>query len=216
MEDELNMEDETEDTGVLGMGASDPQAALASLSQRYTGLLGQQQAARQQAEVARAERFKAAEEAIKQQRFGAPTTSQQLAALSQALLAPRRMRGFAGTLANVMPAITEPAELRAAAETKREEALRQLREQYATAGEAAMLAGLEGERKAIEPLLRTYGALAKPSKQRTGFNPITGELTDLDTGLPVTPPPPKIGEIRDGYKYLGGDPASQNSWRKVV
>lgn len=191
MEDDLGMEDNNPFTA--GMGEADPQAAFSSLSQRYTGLLGEQRAARQQAEVARAERFKIAEEAIRQQRFGAPTTSQQLAALSQALIAPRRMRGFAGTLDNILPALTAPAGLRAEAETKREAALRQLREQYATAGETAMLAGLEGEREAMEPLLRTYGALAKPRVARSVGTQVVGGkvvavMQDPDSGDVYTTP----------------------------
>lgn len=178
MEDEdLEMENEAEDTGVLGLSATDPQSALASLSQRYTGLLSEQQAARQKAEASRAARFKAAEEAINQQRFGAPTTSQQLAALSQALLSPRRQRGIAGTFANLAPVFGQMATLQTSAEEKRAEALRQLREQYETAGEESLLAGLEGERKAIEPLLRTYGALAKPKPlQNVGMQVVNGKL----------------------------------------
>lgn len=194
MEDEdLEMENEAEDTGVFGLGTTDPQAALASLSQRYMGLLGQQQAARQKAEATRAARFKAAEEAIKQQRFGAPTTSQQLAALSQALLSPRRQRGIAGTFANLAPVFGEMATLQTGAEEKRAEALRKLREQYETAGEESLLAGLESEREAMEPLIRTVGTLAKPRVPRAvGVQTIGGKtvavMQDPDTGEPYQVP----------------------------
>ena len=221
MDEDLETEDMNPDLEALSanypeLAGKGPSDVLRGLTARQFSNIQQQRTAREKVSASKRAAFEAGLEEIKQRRYGAPTTSQQLAALSQALLAPRRMRGFAGTLANVMPAITEPAALRAAAEEKRAEAEQRLRQQYASDTDASMLAGLEAEGAALEPLIRTYGTLAKPSKQRTGFNPITGELTDLDTGLPVTPPPPKIGEIRDGYKYLGGDPASQNSWRKVV
>lgn len=221
MDEDLENEDMNPELAALSgnypeLAGKDPSDVLRGLTARQFSNIQQQRTARDKVSASKRAAFEAGLEEIKQRRYGAPTTSQQLAALSQALLAPRRMRGFAGTLANVMPAITEPAALRAAAEEKRAEAAQRLRQQYASDTDTAMLAGLEAEGAALEPLIRTYGSLAKPSKQRTGFNPITGALTDLDTGLPVTPPPPKIGEIRDGYKYLGGDPASQNSWRKVV
>jgi hypothetical protein len=221
MDEDLETEDMNPDLEALSanypeLAGKGPSDVLRGLTARQFSNIQQQRTAREKVSASKRAAFEAGLEEIKQRRYGAPTTSQQLAALSQALLAPRRMRGFAGTLANVMPAITEPAALRAAAEEKRAEAEQRLRQQYASDTDTAMLAGLEAEGAALEPLIRTYGSLAKPSKQRTGFNPITGKLTDLDTGLPVAPPPPKIGEIRDGYKYLGGDPASQNSWRKVV
>lgn len=190
MDEDLEMDTgvaDTEDTEALGLDTSNPQAALASLSQRYTGILKEQQTARQKAEAARAARFKAAEEAINQQRFGAPTTSQQLAALSQALLSPRRQRGIAGTFANLAPVFGQMATLQTGAEEKRAEALRQLREQYETADEEFRLAGLEAESKAIEPLIRTYGALAKPKPlQNVGMEVINGKLVVVranpDTG----------------------------------
>jgi hypothetical protein len=30
-----------------------------------------------------------------------------------------------------------------------------------------------------------------------------------------TPAPPAIGEIRDGHKFKGGNPADKNNWEKV-
>lgn len=190
MDEDLEMDTgvaDTEDTEALGLDTSNPQAALASLSQRYTDILKEQQTARQKAEAARAARFKAAEEAINQQRFGAPTTSEKLYALSAALLSPRRMPGIAGTLNNLVPVFGQMATLQTGAEEKRAEALRQLREQYETADEDFRLAGLEAESKAIEPLIRTYGALAKPKPlQNVGMEVINGKLVvvraDPDTG----------------------------------
>ncbi len=193
MEDDLNMDDETpETTGeaeALAATTLDPQATLASLSQRYSGLMGEQKAAREKAEAARAARFKAAEEAIKQQRFGAPSTSEKLYALSAALLSPRRMPGIAGTLNNLVPTLSKMAQLQSGAESQREAALRQLREQYEVAGEESLLAGLEGERKAISEQMRVLGPLAKPPAGAGRFavsaNPITGVETYKNFAVPV-------------------------------
>lgn len=57
---------------------------------------------------------------------------------------------------------------------------------------------------------------AEQKRRPTGFNPVTGVLTYLDTNEPVTPPPPQIGEVRKGYRFKGGDPAVQSNWEKVV
>jgi len=32
---------------------------------------------------------------------------------------------------------------------------------------------------------------------------------------PSVPPPPRIGEVRDGYRYRGGNPGDQSSWERV-
>jgi hypothetical protein len=46
----------------------------------------------------------------------------------------------------------------------------------------------------------------------------TRETTRTTTERPVgqaKPAPPKVGEIRDGYRFKGGNPADPNSWEKV-
>ena len=158
MDEDLETEDTNPELAALsgnypelaGKSASEMQQAFLPM---YLGAVQSEKAAREKSATALADRYRAAKAEIEQQRFGAPTTSQQLAALSQALLAPRRMRGFAGTLANIMPAITEPADLRAAAETKREAALRQLREQYATAADASAVGTAAAKREALGKVL---------------------------------------------------------------
>lgn len=32
---------------------------------------------------------------------------------------------------------------------------------------------------------------------------------------PSVPPPPKVGEVVNGYQFLGGDPANQENWKKM-
>ena len=183
MEDDLETEDMNPELAALsvnypelaGKSAGDMRNAFVPM---YLSAVQSEKAAREKSATALKDRYEAARAEIEQQRFGAPTTSQQLAALSQALLAPRRMRGFAGTLANIMPAITEPADLRAAAETKREAALRQLREQYATAADASAVGTAAAKREALAKVL----PLMKPSSgagytympDRGGYGPQPG------------------------------------------
>lgn len=198
MDEDLESEDTNPELAALSgnypeLAGKDPSDVLRELTARQFSNIQQQRTARERVSASKRAAFEAGLEEIKQRRYGAPTTSQQLAALSQALLAPRRMRGFAGTLANVMPAITEPAALRAAAEEKRAEAEQRLRQQYASDTDAAMLAGLEAEGAAIEPLIRTYGTLAKPRVPRAvGVQTIGGKtvavMQDADTGAPYQVP----------------------------
>lgn len=35
-------------------------------------------------------------------------------------------------------------------------------------------------------------------------------------GKPAQTQAPKAGEVRQGYRYMGGDPASPESWKKVA
>jgi hypothetical protein len=175
MDEDLETEDMNPELAALSVNYPELAGKSPSEMQRaflpmYLGAVESERAAREKSATALKDRYKAAEEAIKQQRFGAPTTSQQLAALSQALLAPRRMRGFAGTLANIMPAITEPADLRAAAETKREAALRQLREQYATAADASAVGTAAAKREALAKVL----PLMKPSSAGLTYDSTRG------------------------------------------
>jgi hypothetical protein len=199
MDEDLETEDMNPDLEALSanypeLAGKGPSDVLRGLTARQFSNIQQQRTAREKVSASKRAAFEAGLEEIKQRRYGAPTTSQQLAALSQALLAPRRMRGFAGTLANVMPAITEPAALRAAAEEKRAEAEQRLRQQYASDTDASMLAGLEAEGAALGPLIRTYGTLAKPRAPRTAL----GEgnvLFDLDTGEEIVPVSQKLAQV---------------------
>jgi hypothetical protein len=175
MEDDLENEDMNPELAALSVNYPELAGKSAGEMQRaflpmYLSAVQSEKAAREKSATALKDRYEAARAEIEQQRFGAPTTSQQLAALSQALLAPRRMRGFAGTLANIMPAITEPADLRAAAETKREAALRQLREQYATAADASAVGTAAAKREALAKVL----PLMKPSSAGLTYDSTRG------------------------------------------
>jgi len=191
------MEDDMEDDdNPFAMGVSGAGDTLTSLSQRYSGILGQQEAAQRDAAAQRAAQFKSAQDSIRQQRFGAPTTSEQLYALSSALLSPRSQPGFAGTMSNLMPALMQTSQMRRGAEEQREAALQQLQQQYATAEEKARAEGLETQRRGLEPLLRTYGPLAKPQLPR-----VVGVSTH--DGLPVA----ILQDPQTGQSYMEKPPA---------
>lgn len=170
-----------------------------------------QRAAAQQQEQSAKQMFEQARERLAR-RYAGPGQAEQLFALSRAMLAPRKVPGFRGFLGQVMGAFgdIEAAE-REAAQT-REDKLAELQAQYQQ-GAASRAAG---QQRATLDLMRAYASMNKPEKTRTGFNPITGVLTDMDTGEPVKPPPPKVGEIRKGYRFIGGDPANPRSWQKVM
>lgn len=81
-------------------------------------------------ETMRGEQFKAAEARINQ-RYAAPSTSDMLFALSQALLSPRRYRGFGGTMYNVSQALGGLNDREEKARQAREDALFNLQQQTA-------------------------------------------------------------------------------------
>lgn len=65
---------------------------------------------------------------IKQRRYG-PSTSEKLFALSAAFAAPTDVRGFSGTMSNVLPVLQKFGELKRTGEEKRTEALQALAKQ---------------------------------------------------------------------------------------
>lgn len=150
---------------------------------------------------------------LEQRRVG-PSTSEQLFELSAALARPTTVRGFSGVLNNVMPVLQQQARAKREGMEGRTEALNAL--QMAQMKVKQGLADTE-----VDTELALAKLMAKPApRRRTGFNPLTGRLEDMDTGEVITPPaaappPPAVGEVRDGYQYLGGNPASPSSYRKV-
>jgi len=185
-----------------------PQGGLSEMQQLRRDILSYpgQQAARRKADFEAGQKYLA-------QMYAGPSTSQQLFALSKALLSPKPYRGFAGTMANISGALGDISAARDEAQRKRAQAELELQNAY-----NAKTADSDYEALKLRYQLASdeAEAMAKANKPpRTGFNPITGKLTDMDTGLPVVPPPPRLGEVRDGYMYVGGNPASQKSWKKV-
>jgi len=103
---------------------------LAPFMSKYFGAMEKESTALQQQAANRQKQFEAAEAAIREKRFGAPTTSEQLFALGAALLAPRRYTGFAGTLDKIAPVFGRMDQLQRSAEAQRADALEKLRREY--------------------------------------------------------------------------------------
>ncbi len=159
-------------------------------------------------------RFEEGRARLEQQRMG-PSASEQLFRLAAAFAQPQRYKGFGGMMNNVSPVLADMAAAREKAGTDRAAALERLQDQYMSGDFAARRQGAGDELRALQ----IRAGLEKPQKRRTGFNPITGQLVDMDTAQPIEggiPPPPKVGEVREGYVYRGGDPADEDSWATVA
>lgn len=163
--------------GLGGLAAQPAAPSLATEAQNFAA----------DAEKLYADRFGKERERI-QTMYGGPSTAQTLFALSEALLAPRRMSGFAGTMHNVSQALGGIEKQRVSASQKRAEALAALGGAYADKTMDARATGLktrvdlskieqqqrEDERKAGEP--------------KYDINPLTGRYmqrpnTGLDLGI---------------------------------
>ena len=115
------------------------------------------------------------------EKYSGPSQSEQLFALSRAMLSPRKVPGFKGFLGNVVGTLGDNATAMQQAQRAREEQLFALQQQYqqgAAEREAAR------PRTALE-LAKTYADVTAPAKRRTGFNPVTGDLVDMETNQPV-------------------------------
>ena len=104
---------------------------------------------------------------IKQRRYG-PSETEKLLALSSAFFAPTSVRGFSGTMGNVLPVLQKFGELRRTGEEKRTEALQGLAKQRATLA--------QGDIKTAIDLQRLMASYNKPQWVRTE-NKETGEVT---------------------------------------
>lgn len=182
---------------------NDPKVFSQMYQQQRTAAAQQEQSAKQLFEQARARLA---------QRYAGPDRGDQMFALSRAMLSPRKVPGFKGFAGNVFGTFADISTAERQAAQQREDQLIALKQQY----QQGNIARQGAQQKGLLDLMKTYAAVNKPVTQRTGFNPVTGELQDMDTGLPVTPPPPKVGEVRRGYRFVGGDPANSKSWQKVM
>lgn len=110
---------------------------------------------------------------IKQRRYG-PSESERLLALSSAFFAPTSVRGFSGTMSNVMPVLQKFGELKRTGEEKREEALQGLAKQR--------MALAQGDIKTAIDLQRLMATYNKPKTLKSvvvenavAYDPDTGE-----------------------------------------
>lgn len=176
--DETDTTDGTEDTGEdMGFGA---------LTAPFKAL----DAERMSLAFNRAKQFQDAKQQIASM-YAAPTRADLMGALGQALLAPRPYGGFAGTLYNVNKALGGFSQREAEARQQRQQALAQLN---ATANaetnkEVANALAMKYRALTAQALANAKAAAAKP---RTGFNPVTGQLVNMDTNEPIQPEIPTL------------------------
>lgn len=110
---------------------------------------------------------------IRQRRYG-PSESEKLLALSAAFFQPTSVRGFSGTMGNVLPVLQKFGELKRDEEEKRSEALQALAKQRMALAQGDVKTALD-----LQRLLATYN---KPTQFKSvviedgvGYDPITSE-----------------------------------------
>ena len=110
---------------------------------------------------------------IKQRRYG-PSETEKLLALSSAFFAPTTVRGFSGTMGNVLPVLQKFGELRRTGEEQRAEALQALAKQRAALAQGDIKTAID-----LQRLMATYNK-PKPIKSvivedGVAYEPETGE-----------------------------------------
>ena len=115
---------------------------------------------------------------IKQRRYG-PSESERLLALSSAFFAPTSVRGFSGTMGNVLPVLQKFGELRRTGEEERTEALQNLAKQRMALAQGDIKTALD-----LQRLLATYNKKEQP---RWVSVPEGGSLVNVSElqGLPT-------------------------------
>ena len=138
-----------------------------------------------------------ARDKLRQQRVG-PSTAERLFAISAALGRPTRTGTLGETMGNLGAVLGEQEKAKRAEELEREALLEKYAMQMGNERLRLLQQGLTGAGQVYRGAL----AAAKPAKPRTGFNPVTGELVDMDTGAPIrvgesaAPPPEAVAYLR--------------------
>jgi hypothetical protein len=153
------------DTGKLGalgaMGGIDFGKLRDDPASVLQAVLNQQMAAQEAEKKTLAEFYEKGRANIIARNQG-PSTSEQLFALSKALLAPREHRGIAGTIGKISGAFGDISEAQRKATLSREEQLAKFDEAY---GMRRAGLGTQNARTAAD-LVRTAGSLLKPKDSR--------------------------------------------------
>ena len=188
---------------------SDPAKLPGLLQSLYT----QQMGSSRRAEASAKDRFEQGQARIAK-RYQGPSQSEQLFMLSKALLAPRKYRGFAGTIGKISGALGDISDVESKARQQREAQLAALQESY-----AKEVAGFGVDRaKTAADLVKTAAPLLKPPALRSALNS-RDEVVNLNTAEIINPPPPPIGTIKvfEGrrYRFIGDDQYDKNNWKVV-
>jgi len=194
MDEDLEMEEQNAGGGMsldamrlAGPNSATAAALLAKYERMETGIAAEREVVAKRGR----EMYEAGKADIMAKRYGAPTTREQLFALSAALASPRYYGGIAGTLSRVAPALGQMSQLQGSAENQRSEALNQLRQQYEGGAATSRLAGLESERTAFRGMVpavmraETDARRAAAARLATTADPITGNLVYQNFGIPV-------------------------------
>lgn len=210
MDEDLETEEQSaelpaEAYGLPELAAANP--ALAAYAKKYELDVANAAAARERQAKTYKDVFEKGEKEILARRYGAPSTSEQLFALGAALLAPRRYKGFAGTLDKITPVFGKMDELQRSADAQRAEALEKLRREYLTGIADADVAAAQAQLEARGRLLAPIASATKPK------NPYTGAVWSEDQGRWVMRPgseggppvltPEQVAELRRDPKNLG-------------
>ena len=207
-EDDTSAEDQAQVAAMSSLAAKGGDIDFAQLGDttKVPGLLQalyrQQLSAQTEKEASDKKRFEAGEARIKE-RYRGPTQSEQLFMLSKALLAPRKYTGIGGTIGKISGAFSDISEAEKKARDARDAQLAAFQDQYmgTTGGYAVDRA------KTAADVFKVAVPLLKPKTRRTGFNPLTGDRTDMDTNelvedqsLPVLTPEQALVAAQDPNK----------------
>ena len=164
--------------------------------------------------AARKRQFEQGVQSLQAQRSGL-SRQEKLFALSSALLSPTSLPGFKGVMGNIAPTLMQMATVQRKAGQDRERQLAELQQQYA----GDQFAGRRSGIKSRMDLLKMAADMNKPEKLRSGFNPITGELVNMDSGEPIRAGGPAVGTTKvwrgKQYRFMGGDQYEQKNWQEV-
>jgi hypothetical protein len=203
--DEEEVEVETGGLGGIDFGRlrTDPAAVL--------GDVYKQQMAAQEAEKKSLAEFYEKGRANIIARNQGPSTSEQLFAISQALLAPRKYRGIAGTIGKLSGAFGDISSAQRRAEMSREEQLAKFDEAYGMrrAGLGTQSAKMAGD------LVRTAGSLLKTPARSLNVRPTVGPDARLRSrfGTEIKEPPLEAIEALQSYLM---DPANTEENKMIA
>lgn len=119
---------------------------------------------------------------IKQRRYG-PSESEKLLALSSAFFAPTSVRGFSGTMGNVLPVLQKFGELRRTGEQERAEALQNLAKQRMALAQGDIKTAID-----LQRLLATYNKPKPKGAQARAVSNPQGRNVHSRYGTYIIPP----------------------------